>query len=115
MVKLRLIIILLKDLLINTAVMGMCVGIYAILDRIALDILYGKGVAQFDRDYYIDRLVSIAVINAIPIFNIVFLTIMMWTFEYRVEAFTWSIWDLANKKRGVIVRKESAKEWKGYH
>lgn len=109
-----MIVILLKDLLINVAVMGMCVGIYAIIDRIALDILYGKGVAQFDKDYYIDRLVSIAVINAIPIFNIVFLTIMMWTFEDRVEAFTWSIWKLAKRKRGVVVKKESVKEWQGY-
>lgn len=102
--------IVLLDLLLDIFVATTLVVVYHIVDIIAIDILYGKGVAKFDSDYQFDRLVSIGTIGLIPIINIVCLCYMLWTFEYRVEAFTWSIYKLARKKRGVIVRRTRKKE-----
>lgn len=97
--------IVLLDLLLDIFVAITLVVVYHIVDIIAIDILYGKGIAKFDSDYQFDRLVSILIIGLIPIINIMCLCYMLWTFEYRVEAFTWGIYRLARKKHGVIVRK----------
>ena len=98
--------IILCDLGLDIFVALCCVATYAIIDRCALNLLYGKGKAEFDRDYYTDRLVSVGILGLMPIVNVVFLGVMLWTFGDRVEAFARGIYRIAYKKRGVIIRKE---------
>ena len=98
--------IILCDLGLDVFAALCCVATYALIDRCALNLLYGKGEAEFDRDYYIDRLVSVGILGLMPIVNVVFLGVMLWTFGDRVEAFARGIYGIACKKRGVIIRKE---------
>lgn len=98
--------IILCDLGLDIFVALCCVATYALVDRCALNVLYGKGNAKFDRDFYTDRLVSVGILGLMPIVNVVFLGVMLWTFGDKVESFVWSINRIARKKRGVIVKKE---------
>ena len=98
--------IILCDLGLDLFVALCCVVTYAIIDRCALNVLYGKGNAKFDRDFYTDRLMSVGVLGLIPFANIVFLGVLLWTFGDKVEVFVWSINRIARKKRGAIVKKE---------
>lgn len=98
--------IILCDLGLDIFVALCCVATYAIIDRCALNLLYGKDKAEFDRDFYTDRLVSVGIFGLLPIVNVVFLGAMLWTFGDRVEAFVRGIYRIAYKKRGVIIRKE---------
>lgn len=98
--------IILCDLGLDAFVALCCVVTYALIDRCALNLLYGKDKAEFDGDYYIDRLVSVGILGLMPVANVVFLGAMLWTFGDRVEAFARGIYGIAYKKRGVIIRKE---------
>lgn len=98
--------IILCDLGLDVFVALCCVATYALIDKCALNLLYGKDKAEFDRDYYIDRLMSVGILGLMPIVNVVFLGVMLWTFGDRVEAFARGIYRIASKKRGVIIRKE---------
>lgn len=98
--------VILHCLLVDIAVAIAVIALYALTDEIALSIIYGKNKVIFDRDYYTDRLLSVFIIGLIPIVGFVIMMWWLWTLSDRVEAFVWSIHELSQKKRGVIVRKK---------
>lgn len=81
-------------------------AMYALTDEIALSIIYGNNKMVFEKSYYQTRLTSIFIVGLIPVLGMVIMCWWMWTFADRVESFVWSIHELSQKKRGVIVRKK---------
>lgn len=105
---------ILHCLLVDVAVAIAVTTMYCLTDEIALSIIYGNNKMVFEKSYYQTRLMSIFIVGLIPVLGMVVMCWWMWTFADRVESFVWSILKLTKRKRGVIVKKESAKKWQGY-
>lgn len=97
-------------LLIDISAAIALTALYALTDEIALSIIYGKNKAVFDKDYYIERLLSIFVIGLVPVVGFIIMMWWLWTFANRVEAFVFSIMSMATNKCGIVVKKENKVE-----
>lgn len=97
---------ILHCLLVDVAVAIAVTAMYCLTDEIALSIIYGNNKMVFEKSYYQTRLTSIFIVGLIPVLGMVVMCWWMWTFADRVESFVWSMHELSQKKRGVIVRKK---------